>query len=1202
MYGDGTKKATLEKPITTVDNEPHPAESRTEGAATQPSGTATSDLESPARPQAQEGISTASIKSGVVGHHPEESRLMLETTDQPSGEAFTQDSSSYPSRAQSTDFATRSNPQTDPHLPQSRGAEPVSARETSVYSSNPFHKSDNTSRHIDQESKDPTPHRQLEQSKISIRGAGDKGESTRALDSYSQPERDENTYASERGFIGAVGMATGRGNEPAFRESVPAPYPKADPNNPYSSSRLDPRVDPHAKPSNTKDTSTTGTSIVSSNDTMNRPSEYGSGSDNHGLSGTNITAEPFDRGKGYSQTPHGPKGTAERFDGPKGTSEPLQSSTGTSEPKQDLEGSSWPLKEQDQPHSRVEVMPGAFDSEAFVTEISRDPVPEDKTSYYDFGSSIAEGATTEATQGPKGTAEPLIEETKHLSGTGEVPGASTPGVFGGETTTFDSPSQTATASYGIASSPFATDTTESMQGPKGTAEPLDSSRDSSWPLREQGTDQYQTSVGVPLGTSGLSGYATGNRSDYPAQGAETSSYGVGSAQGVGSVSERSQPTYSGADTSETNDAVDESHKGRNAGILGATAGAIGLGAYAAKKHGEAMPDRPTAGTKQEPIATTAYPPSTSLKDKHYPEASVEGYGANPGWGQDTNKAPYTGGVSQVFNRTGNATTKPMVGAIGTTGAPTATSNYAVGDKQEESHMGRNVALGGAAAVGAGALGAHEYSRSQAEKPATAAPDYTPKHGPEQGRYGTDRLEERQYGKDAAVDGIAAQGSTHGYPQQQFGIPSAASSDYASRDKPDERHHGRGAAIIGGGGALGAGVGAVGAHEYSQHRSEKPSTVESEYTARDLPEERYRGRDAVAGRAAAAGPRIAGTPEHSRHQAEKSSTATPGSTTGERPQESHLGRNAAIGGVAAAGVGALGAHEYSQHEAEIEAQQRVEAEEAHRKALEESRKAAEKEQKAHDKALAKEEKEHEKALQKEEKKAEKEHEKAIHREEKKAGKEQEKLAKKEEKEHEKALKKEEKEHQKEHEAAIKLEEKKQKEQEKELARQQKEAEKQKDSEEKEKKHGGLLGLFRRRKDSKGNDVEDEDDHTGVKTSISATDEDSHEHGKRHIFGLPHHEVKHKLHKDPPPGLYSGGSATSAYADYAVKENNHPGAQTITGGYTAPDPEHDRNRYSGTAGPGSGHGAPGTDILPDRSHATGTTALPQGDRETPTGNVP
>ena len=1188
MYGDGTKKPAVENPGTPVGNEPHPAESHTEGAATQSLGTATSDLEPPARPQAQEGISSASIKSGVVGHNPEESRLMSETTDQTSGAAFTRGSGSYPSGAQSTDFATRSNPQTDPHLTQSRGAEPVSAGETSTHRSNPFHKSDNAPIHIDRESQDPTPHRQQEHLKSSIRGAGDGSKSTRAVADHSQPGRDENAYASERGFTGAGGMTTGRRNEPTSRESLPVQYSKADPNNPYSASRLDPRVDPHAKPS---------TSVVSGNDTMNRPNEYGSSTDNQGLSGTKTTAEPFDGAKGNSQTLHGPKGTAERFDGPKGTSEPLQSSTGISEPRQGLEGSSWPLKE-DQPHSRVEVMPGAFDSEAFVTEISRDPVPESKASYYDFGSSIAGGATTEATQGPKDSSKPLIEETKYLSGAGAVPGASMPGVYGGESTTSDPSSQTATASYGIASSPFAADTPESTQGPKSTAGPLDSSRDPSWPLREQGTDQHQTSAGAPLGTSGLSDYASGHRSDYPARGAEASSYGVGSSQGIGSVSERSQPTYSGIDTSHTNDATDESHKGRNAGILGATAGALGLGGYAAKKHGEDKPDRPTAGNRQEPISTTDYPPGTSLDDKYHPEAPVEGYGAIPSRGQDNNEAPYTGGTSQVFDRTGTTATQPVVGASGTTGSSTATSSYAVGDRQEESHMGRNTALGGAAAAGAGALGAHEHSRHQAQKPSTATSDYTSRHELGQHQHSKDEPDERRYGRDAAVGGIAQPTSTHGYPQQQFEKLSAVSSDYASKDKPDERHHGRDAAI--GGGALAAGVGAVGAHEYSRHQSEKPLTAASEYTARDLPEERYRGGHAAIGDAATAGPRIVGTPEHSRRQAEKSSTGIPGSTTGERPQESHIGRNAAIGGVAAAGAGAVGAHEYSQHKAEIEAQQRVEAEKAHQKALEESRKAAEKEQRAHEKALAKEEKEHEKALQKEEKKAEKEHEKAVHKEEKKVEKEHEKLVKKEEREHEKAIQKEEKEHQKEHEAAIKLEEKKQKEHEKELARQQKEAEKQRDSEEKEKKHGGLLGLFRRRKDSKGNDVEDEDDHTGVKTSTSATDEDSHEYGKRHIFGLPHHEVKHKLHKDPPPGLYSGDSATPAYADYAIKENNHPGAQTVTGGYTTPDPEHDRNKYPGAAGPGSGHGA-GTDVLPDRSRGTGTTALAQGDRETPTGGV-
>ncbi len=961
-------------------------------------------------------------------------------------------------------------------------------------------------------------------------------------------------------------MTTGRGNESASKESMPAQYSKTDPNNPYSSSRLDPRVDPNAKPSNTRNTAAVGTSILSSGDTTNRNSEYGSGVDIQGLSGTKTTAEPFNGAKESSQTLHGPKGTAERFDGPKGTSEALQSSMGTSESSQDLGGSTWPLKE-DQPHSRVEVMPGAFDSEAFVTEISRDPVPEDKASYYDFGSSVAGGTITEATQGVKGTTEPLIEENKYQSSTGAVPGAFESGDYARETTISDPASQTATASYGIASSPFATDTAESVQGLKGTAEPLDSSRDPSWPLKDHGTDQYQTSAGAPLG--------------------EASSYSVDNFQGVGGVSERTQPTYSGVDTPDTSAATDESHKGRNAGILGATAGGLGLGSYAAKKHGEDTSVRPTAGTGQESIPTTAYPPGASLDDRQQPEAPVGGYAATPIPEQDSTAVPYTGGTSQLSDRTGTATMQPMVGASGTTDPSTATSTFAMGDRQKESHMGRNMALSGAAAAGAGALGAHEHSRHPEQELPTATSDYTSRHEPGQHQYRRDEPEERQYGRGAVTGAIAAPISTHDHPQQRFEKSSAPSSDYASKDKPVERHFGRDAAI--GGGALAAGAGAVGAREYSQHQSEKPRTAAAGYSARDFPEDRYHGRDAAIGGPVAAGPETTGTPERSAYPAEKSSTTTPGTITGDTPQESHLGRNAAIGGAAAAGAAAVGAHESTQQQAEIEAQQRLEAEKAHQRALEESRKAAEKEQKAHDKALAKEEKEHEKALHKEEKKAEKEHEKAVHKEEKKA-----------EKEHEKLVKKEEKEHQKEHEAAIKLEEKKQKEHEKELARQQKEAEKQRDSEEKEKKHGGLLGLFRRRKDSKGNDVEEEDDHTGVKTSPRATDEDSHEHGKRHIFGLPHHEVKNKLHKDPPPGLYSGDPATPAYADYAVKENNHPGAQTVTGGYTAPDPEHDRNKYPGAVGPGSGYDASGTNTLPDRSRGT-YGDLPEGYASQVTGDT-
>jgi hypothetical protein len=339
-----------------------------------------------------------------------------------------------------------------------------------------------------------------------------------------------------------------------------------------------------------------------------------------------------------------------------------------------------------------------------------------------------------------------------------------------------------------------------------------------------------------------------------------------------------------------------------------------------------------------------------------------------------------------------------------------------------------------------------------------------------------------------------------------------------------------------------------------------------------------------------------------------SSATPATTAMEHheptreptrePEERHTGRDAAIGaGAGATGVaaGAAGSHEYAKHQAEQEEQQRLAAEKAHQKAVEDSRKAAEKEQKAHDKAIAKEEK-----------KAEKEYEKAI---------------KREEKEHEKALKKEERKHEKEHEKAVKAEEKREKEHEKEqeriVAMQQKEKEREREAEmaavaqqqqhreketeamvgerrgsEEKKKKGAILGLFKRRRNSKGVEVDDEeDDHTAAKTAAGV--------GGAGAAGLgayeaqKHHEAKQTAMEQPSRAGYAGDSATPAHADYAVKEHGHPGAQTVTGGYTAPAPEHDSHKYAGAVGAGStGAGAAGTTSMIDRPRGYYEQTTPPG----------
>ena len=454
-------------------------------------------------------------------------------------------------------------------------------------------------------------------------------------------------------------------------------------------------------------------------------------------------------------------------------------------------------------------------------------------------------------------------------------------------------------------------TSKHLSGPKDITETSDRAKGSSWPLKEEEPDQ--TSAGTMPGA-----FEVGNYHSASAGQSEVPSYGAGTHPVADRRSEPTQAEYSGAGTSGTSDPTDGRRKEQHGGILAATAGALGLGGYAAKKHAGDKPEHSATAASQEPMSTVTHASGTSPGDLHDTRAPTGNLTAPPRGSQDVRAAPSTE-VSSQPPTTGAGTYEPST-AIGVTGLSTATPGYSTKDKQEGSHLGRDAVIGGAVAAGAGTVGSHEYSQYQSKK---------------------------------------------------------------------------------------------------------------------------------------------------------------------------------------------------------EEQERFESDKAHQQAMEESRKAAEKEHKAHEKALAKEEK-------------------------------------KAEKEHEKAIKREEKELEKEHEKAIKHEEKRKQEHEKELARHEKEAEKPTDSEDKGKKHHGLLGLFHREKDTKGSDIEHEkNDHRADTTAVGAG---VHKHGK-------YHEMN-KLHKDPPPGLgYSGDSATPAYADYAVKEDDHPGAQTVTGGYTAPAPEHDINKLH--KGPPHGH---------------------------------
>lgn len=1064
MYGSGSAKLPNEKSGKEASHGEHSASSGKEGATTQFPGTATSNPTPPARPQAQYDASTASIKSGVLGSGLEESQLTSETANTSHTADASKDPITYPTGTESNDYSDQAERRVDPELSSKRGEETAAVGQTSTYRSSSFAKGDKTSHVIDREPSRLITQRQAQNinSPASATGAGYTGSS------YTE----ENTSAPDRAFTGAAGVTAREGTRVVgSRESIPAQNPKAESNNPYSASRLDPRVDPHAKPSSIAKASAAGAFVTSAKEPAGDVGGYASSTDNRGLSSAKTTAEPFDGPKGTSQPLQGPKGTAEPFDDVQET--PQRSQTKGAEPLDGLKDASWSLKDEDQCQTLVGAMPGAFEYGTDTVESSyHDPVPQDKASYYDFGSSITGGSTTDPTQGPKGTAE----------------------------------------------------SSDDLEAP-------------SWPLKDQ--DQHQASAGTMPEGLGHQDNTVETRShdvpqteavpdkfgsSQPVQQKESRTSNVGKSPGAGGASEPNQTVYSGTGTSDTNIPMDESHKGRNAGVIGAVVGALGLGGYAAKKHAEDRPERPTAGSRRESIPTTTYPPGTGLDDRRYPEAPVGGLGAASSRGQDLGAAPFTEARSQ----------------------PSTTRNAPGTGLADRPYPQEHEGVFAATRSGA------QDSKAAPSTGASSQPSTTP--------YVT------------KTEPTAATGSMRG--------PSTSTPASTAVDRSEESHIGRNTAN---GGATAAGTGAIGAHEHTKHRAEKSSTATSDYIARDKSEESYTGRNTAIGGAPAAGAGAVGAHEYPQPQAERPSTGMPNSNANAKPENGQFSSNMAIGGAAAVGAGAIGAQEYSLHQAEKETQERLEAGKAHQKAMDESRRAAEKEQKAHEKALATEEK-----------KAEKEHEKAMHKEEKKA-----------EKDHEKAVKKEEKEYEKEHMMAMKTADKRQKEHEKELAKQEKEAEKEAEkrrgSDEKDKKKHGLLGLFHRRRDSKGSEVGcDEDDHTGVKTAAGvevagAAGAGAQEHEKRHVLGLPHHEVKNKLHKDPPPGLYSGDSATPAYADYAVKENDHPGAQTAMGGYTAPAPDHDEEKYAGVAGAG----ASGTYTMADRPRGgRDADALPGAYRDAPT----
>lgn len=604
-------------------------------------------------------------------------------------------------------------------------------------------------------------------------------------------------------------------------------------------------------------------------------------------------------------------------------------------------------------------------------------------------------------------------------------------------------------------------------------------------------------------------------------------------------------------TTKSSDNEKDHHYGRDAGIVGAAVGAVGLGSYETKRQSDQK--NSDAGEQGPgPLGINATPSSQDTK----PSDIV---------GQARMDMAGPGGLDdQRYDPSG--TSKQHITPVGTFDRPQrdpvlqGTPSTHSGLERDTHHHGRDAGL--AAGVGAAGLGAYETKKTydsqtqpsaqrtsrenlEHEGPlsAGAPPDQMslPRHNRGDSKSTLDDATATLLRRNADVERSPSRSASEGtqkpaqaeggvdagieppsYPNPIFRQEEATQQ----QDKEDD-HTARNTAI----GAASLDAGAYGAKKLSD--LSEPDQLRADSQVPGSQSDDWPLKDSSATEAASI------PPSYSTDSYDKANERA-------QPPEKydHTARNAALAGAAGVGAGAYAGHEYSQHEAEKLEKERVKQQKAHEKELE---KEQTQQQKASDKAAGKEAKKHEKEVAKEEKHAKKEAAKA-------------------EKKHEKEIAAQEKEQEKFGRAH-----------EKEIADQEKEREKvekarEQEALEAEKRHSKEVGIVA------GEIPEEQKAPTSPSNkSVSSHGEEKKRHGLRRVLhkiahpsekeedqvpdspSSSHHEGRHKLHKDPPKGRYSGDDQTPSYADYAVKENEHQGAQTIRGGYTAPDVSEDPNKY-------------------------------------------
>ena len=424
------------------------------------------------------------------------------------------------------------------------------------------------------------------------------------------------------------------------------------------------------------------------------------------------------------------------------------------------------------------------------------------------------------------------------------------------------------------------------------------------------------------------------------------------------------------------------HYGRDAGVAGAGAGAVGLAGYEYEKN-------------KQPSSTTAGPHSSDVANRADPRVDSDRDGSR---------------------------------AVGAGTTPTTTTTTTTTQPQTQHHYGRDAGLAGAGA-GAAGVGAYEYEKNK--RPDTTAATTGPHDSSFANRADprvdsnldgsrtagtapttttTEPTKDHHYGRDAGLaagTGVAGVGAyeyanrdkapaeqvagTHGDVYSGHRDPGPQQGSIYDQDRQpvvgtthDEHHKGRDAALAGGA----AGAAGVAGYEYSQHDAEQEAKdrlkeqkahekeLAKEQKAHDKElEKEHKAQEKAAAKEQKHHEKEVAKEEkqhekdiaaaQKKHDKEVAAAAAAEEEKRKKAQEKHNKEVAA----------AAAAEEEKRKEAEAKQAKELEKERAHQ-------------QKEHDKLVAAEEKKHEKE--------EKQHQKEVEKEEKQQQKEMEKEEKGEKK--------------------------------------------------------------------------------------------------------------------------------------------------------------------------------------------------------------